>query len=219
MERLVHALVPGSEPLTAAGGLANGEVRWRAGGRRLTFNPWKRRPYQPPVDGATVNGAVVVVLTGLGFSATGLVGGGRQRRFVPRRLWLRVRGRRLVPLSVAATGRTRHPLGSHSRARPCQRRSLGLRALAGDARVLVLVFRVAGRATGLPDLGPDHRDDRVIGQAPLSRTVIIQDVTKPKLALLHQELPNGTSLAGKRIAKGFAIVAELVSGGNTAAAG
>ena len=32
----------------------------------------------------------------------------------------------------------------------------------------------------------DHRHDGVIGDASLTRTVVVQDVTKPRLALLHQ---------------------------------
>jgi hypothetical protein len=50
----------------------------------------------------------------------------------------------------------------------------------------------------------------VIGETSFSRTVVVQNVTKPKLALLHQETPDGSSLAGKEIAKGEDILAELV---------
>src|SRR5205823_1982625 len=41
--------------------------------------------------------------------------------------------------------------------------------------------------------------------------IIVQNVTKPKLALLHQKLPKGTSQAGKRFREGVRILAELVS--------
>jgi hypothetical protein len=85
-----------------------------------------------------------------------------------------------------------------------------LAALARDASVLVLVLGFAGCAPGLFDLRADHRHDDVIREASLAGTVVIEDVTKPKLALLHQELPNGTSLAGKGIAKGVLILAELL---------
>jgi hypothetical protein len=84
--------------------------------------------------------------------------------------------------------------------------------------VLVFVFRIARRAPRLLDVGPNHGDHRVIRDPPFTRTVIIQDVTKPKLALLHQALPNGTSMAGKGIAKGAVILAELTLGGNRVAA-
>ena len=62
-------------------------------------------------------------------------------------------------------------------------------ARARDLRVLVLVLGVAGGAAGLKDILPNHRHNCVVGQPPLARTVVIQNVTKPKLALLHQELP------------------------------
>jgi hypothetical protein len=52
--------------------------------------------------------------------------------------------------------------------------------------VLVFVVRVAGGAARLLDVLADHRHDSVIGHAPLARTIIVQNVTKPKLALLHQ---------------------------------
>jgi hypothetical protein len=64
------------------------------------------------------------------------------------------------------------------------------------------VLRVAGGTPRQSDISSDHGDYRVVRQAPLARAVVIKDVTKPKLALLHQELPSGTSLAGKGIAKG-----------------
>ena len=35
----------------------------------------------------------------------------------------------------------------------------------------------------------NHGDDGVVRHPPLARAVIIQNVTKPKLALLHQNLP------------------------------
>jgi hypothetical protein len=51
----------------------------------------------------------------------------------------------------------------------------------------------------------------VIRQPPLARAVIIQNVTKPKLALLHPKSPRNRPLAG-RACEGGAILAELVSG-------
>jgi hypothetical protein len=74
----------------------------------------------------------------------------------------------------------------HERFRPF--RSRGLAALPsgrGDTRVLVLVVRFAGGASGLLDLVLDHRDHRVVGDAALARTVVVQNVTEPKPALLH----------------------------------
>jgi hypothetical protein len=55
-------------------------------------------------------------------------------------------------------------------------------------RLFVLVIGVAGRAAGLLDLVLNHRHDDVIRNAPLTRTIVVQNVTEPKPALLH-ELP------------------------------
>ncbi len=66
---------------------------------------------------------------------------------------------------------------------------LGFPTLAGHLGVLVVVFGVACRASGLLHVGVDHGNDRVIRDPALARTIIVQNVTKPKLALLHQKLP------------------------------
>src|SRR5262249_53481938 len=97
--------------------------------------------------------------------------------------------------------------GCHRR-RNC--RCLGLLSLTRYTRVLVFVVRVARRATRLLDVLTDHRDDDVIRQATLAWTVIIQNGTRPKLALLHQELPMDPRWRGKESAKGAPILAELV---------
>src|SRR5262245_25480514 len=65
-------------------------------------------------------------------------------------------------------------------------RLLALATLARNFCVFVFVFSVAGCAARLLDVLSDHGDDGVIGHAPLTRTVVVQNVTKPKLALLHQ---------------------------------
>ena len=65
-------------------------------------------------------------------------------------------------------------------------RRVRLPALAGDLPPFVLMFGLAGRAPCLLHVGTDHRDNRMIRQPPLARTVIIQNVTKPKLALFHR---------------------------------
>ena len=68
-----------------------------------------------------------------------------------------------------------------------------LPALARDFGVLVFVLGVARRAPRLLHIRTDHRDNGMVGHPPLARTVIVQNVTKPKLALLHQALPKKTS--------------------------
>jgi hypothetical protein len=55
----------------------------------------------------------------------------------------------------------------------------------GHTCLFVLMIRIARRASRLPDLILYHRDDRVIGNAALARTVVVQNVTEPKPALLH----------------------------------
>jgi hypothetical protein len=126
-------------------------------------------------------------------------------------------GQRAVDLTQPVKGRQDRARGHALRrcdSTRCRQRGHDVRlaTLARDASVLVLVLGFAGCAPGLLDLRADHRHDDVIREASLARTVVIEDVTKPKLALLHQELPNGTSLAGKGIAKGVFILAELLRG-------
>jgi hypothetical protein len=64
----------------------------------------------------------------------------------------------------------------------------------GHFGVLVLVLGVARRATRLLHVVLDHRDHRVIGDAALARTIVVQNVTEPNPALLH-ELPRSAALA------------------------
>src|SRR6185436_8041967 len=52
--------------------------------------------------------------------------------------------------------------------------------------LLVVVVAVAGGAPRLLHLVFDHRDDHVIGYAALPRAVVVQNVTEPRPALLHQ---------------------------------
>jgi hypothetical protein len=52
-------------------------------------------------------------------------------------------------------------------------------------RLFVLVIRVARRTPRLFDGVVDHRHDRMIGNAALTRTVVVENVTEPEPALLH----------------------------------
>jgi hypothetical protein len=49
------------------------------------------------------------------------------------------------------------------------------------------VFGVAGRAPDLTDVVADERHDGVVAQPPLARTVVIDEITNPKLARMHAE--------------------------------
>jgi len=64
-----------------------------------------------------------------------------------------------------------------------------------NARLLVLVVRVTRRAACLLHLILNHRHDGVVGDAALTRTIVVQNVTEPKPALLH-ELPRSRSFSG-----------------------
>jgi hypothetical protein len=53
------------------------------------------------------------------------------------------------------------------------------------------VFAVAGRAPDLADVVADKRHDGVVAQPPLARTVVVDEITNPKLARMHaQSLEN-----------------------------
>jgi hypothetical protein len=58
-------------------------------------------------------------------------------------------------------------------------------ALRGNPGSFVFVVGIAGRAAGLLHLVVDHRYNGVVGDAALTRTVVVQNVTEPKPALLH----------------------------------
>jgi hypothetical protein len=64
----------------------------------------------------------------------------------------------------------------------------GLLAAGRSLPLLVFVLSVARGAPRLPDVVLDHGDDDVVGDTALARAVIVQNVTEPKPALLH-ELP------------------------------
>jgi hypothetical protein len=71
----------------------------------------------------------------------------------------------------------------------CRIRQHGLRFLASRRWylcVLVLVIRITRRAARLFHLVVNHGDNDVIGDTALARTVVVQNVTEPKPALLHQ---------------------------------
>jgi hypothetical protein len=51
------------------------------------------------------------------------------------------------------------------------------------------VLGIARRTPGLTDLVADHRHNGMVAQSPFARAVIIDDVTNPWLALLHEESP------------------------------
>jgi hypothetical protein len=58
------------------------------------------------------------------------------------------------------------------------------------------VIGVAGGASSLFHLVVNHRDDGVIRDAALARAIVVQNVTEPKPALLHQKFPRSRFLSG-----------------------
>src|SRR5688572_9109739 len=66
-----------------------------------------------------------------------------------------------------------------------QRGRLRLPARRRDLGLLVFMFRVAASATRPSDFIVDHRDYRVIGDAALARTIVVQHVAGPIPAVLH----------------------------------
>jgi hypothetical protein len=98
----------------------------------------------------------------------------------------------------------RFHVGSASRAGPNHtfrlfaRQGAGLSAAGGrHFRALVLMLRLTRRAARLLHLVVDHRNDGVIGDAALARTIVVQNVTEPDPALLH-ELPRSVIPQGTR---------------------
>jgi hypothetical protein len=107
------------------------------------------------------------------------VDGRRRQSFVDDYWWFRIGHRRTYERRRFGAGEQR----CIGRGRP------GL--LAPRRRhfcLLILVVRVAGGAACLLHLVFNHRDDRMIRDAALARTVVVQNVTEPNPALLH-ELP------------------------------
>jgi hypothetical protein len=76
-------------------------------------------------------------------------------------------------------------------------RRFRLPALARHLGVFENVLGIAGGTTRLLHLRFDHRDYDVVRDSPLARTIIVKNVTKPRLALLHQNLPTEPFWRGK----------------------
>jgi hypothetical protein len=59
----------------------------------------------------------------------------------------------------------------------------------GHPGVLVFVLRVTRRAPRLLDVVFNHRNHRMVRNAALARTVVVENVTEPRPALLHEKSP------------------------------
>jgi hypothetical protein len=172
--------------------------------RSLAFRPRQRGADQPAMHRAVVLTASIVV----GALLVASVGGGSSLD----RHEVRI-GRGGGPRndSIEIVGGVVNVLGSlhrgnRARARVVEnflRQSTAL--LAARRRglaLLVFVLGVARRTPRLPDVVLNHRDDDMVGDAALARAVIVQNVTEPKPALLHELPRNGSFRLGMETGAG-----------------
>jgi hypothetical protein len=185
--------LPWAEPVLAiVVWLTDREFRIGAGRRGLAFDAWQRRSYQAPVYRTFVGGLRRCILFAA-FSlvilcASLVVWRARLAFFVSRgdecgRLRLLFRQQRLARRVVQ--------LRRGESLRRERGRRFGLAANARDFGLFVFVISVARRAARLFHVVTDHRDDYVVCHAPLTRAIVVQNVTKPRLALLHQNSRTG----------------------------
>jgi hypothetical protein len=197
------ALMTRTEAIVAAARLPNREVRPLPSRRWLTLNARELRSNQRTMNRTFVRDwfALLVVLFGIRndrfFSALGvlrLIGFGNC--LFP---FFVLDGRRADLFRVLLIVNNALRRGRYDGRQNAGR--LGFLSLPRHARVLVFVVRVARRTTRLLDVLANHRDDDVVRQPSLARTVVIENVTRPKLALLHQELPKDPRWRGKEVRK------------------
>lgn len=183
--------LPGAEwsavPVAMPGrrGAVHGELRDRPR-RRVTLDARQRGTDQTAMQADFCVGRRGLAGRGIGRRGRSLLAGLR------RRSGFGVRDRRLRGRWFAAGGRkSGHLAGGGKPRRP---RNGLLLAAGGDLSALVFVFGVAGRAPDLADVVADERHDGVVAQPPLARTVVIDEITNPKLARMHaQSLENSNA--------------------------
>jgi hypothetical protein len=89
-------------------------------------------------------------------------------------------------------------LVAHSRQNLVVKRIRGIFAAAPRrAAALERMLGIARRASRLTNFVLDHRDDGVVRHTPLARTVVVDGITDPQPALLH-ETPGTDLLVGER---------------------
>ena len=168
--------------------LTNGEIRGLAL-RNLALGPRQRRPNQRTMDPFVIRVARSLPARTRGPTLDSTTGSGSTASAVGT-----TSGRSIGAVSASSTTTGGSGSGTGGRANaaasvPVHQR--GLRLLAPRGRhlgLLIFVVRVAGGAACLLHLVFNHRDDRMIRDAALARTVVVQNVTEPNPALLH-ELP------------------------------
>jgi hypothetical protein len=159
-------------------GTMHGEL-WRGAQRHLAFDARQHGTNQSPMH---------VALVSRGQRGPDLAGTDRQRA------GLVVRNRR-VGIGIRSDFAGRFDQFRRLRSDRGAGRRLGRqhgRALLPPRRhfrLAIVVFGVAGGAAGLANLVFNHRDHGVITHTPFTRTIVIDDVTNPWLALLHEKSP------------------------------
>jgi hypothetical protein len=157
----------------------------------LAFLSRQRGAYQPAVHRAIVVGGAIplVIVVEIGIDVR--IDGGVRIDVIPfggQRHFRRIGGFCLIVVVVEFF------VSVFGNSRPRAQRALDFARLApirlaaarrGGLTLLVFVVGVAGCAAGLLHLVVDHRDHRMVGDAALTRTIVVQNVTEPRPALLH----------------------------------
>jgi hypothetical protein len=200
------AMLPGALPVpvavaVTAGLLPHRELRFFAFGN-VALGSGQRRPDQPAMHGTFI--LATIVFAGIGIAVgngvgrqhcrIGNHGGGYRLGVVRGLLGNRVRlGRGVSRSDGAGTCVFDAVLRQRTRLLATRRRRLPL---------LVLVLGVTRRTPRLPDVVLDHCDNDVIGDTALARTVVVENVTEPKPALLHEPPPGRSFRLGMKTGGG-----------------
>jgi len=183
------AAVPGRpSPLTVAERLAvpvavprgRGAVHGELGdrpGRRVALDAGQRGPDETAMKADFGVGRRRVARRGIGRRGRSVPAGLRRRRGHG------VRDRRFRGSWSGVDGGESHDLAGGSKRRWA--RDGLLAAAGGELPSPVPVLGVAGRAPDLADVIADERYDRMVAQPSLARTVVVDEITNPKLARMH----------------------------------
>ncbi len=192
---LAAAVLARPEAVLAASWLANSEVGGRTRWRRLSTHSRQRGANERAVDRTLFLGPLLTVVDRFAVQRVFTFGrrsflrdqvallrlGGVFSHAIVIREGVRVllwRAGHLYRVG-RAVGLMRHAFGPGRGLRSKRGRGVLFAPLPRHLCMFVFVFGVAGRATGLFDVGTDHRDNGMVGDATLAWTVVVQDVTKP----------------------------------------
>jgi hypothetical protein len=201
IERIAHVRIPARHAAPAPTGPETASRLCRRPDRelgdgplffRLSFVPRQRGPNQLTVDGTLMLFVlfILLVLVVLARGGDGVIDAAVCRRRCHRGRFVTTErcGIRRGRSRVRGRGGCRNgPAGYSSRQDVLEEAARGflLLSLRRNLGLLVFVFRFAGRAPGLFDVLLDHCHDDVVGNASFTGAIVVKDVTKPRLALLH----------------------------------